>query len=527
MSKARGVAQTSIGRRLVLILAGAVLTTRGKGKGKDKVTVEECRHPEDTAFNEPRNDGSGKGDRICGVCGWTICEVSMPADARDTIGTEDFGGSDFPLDAGLEADVAKAEEDVSVVSEDPAHREAFNEMLDSAEISTVDLYEQVQAGLAENGASLDETTGEVTQQPCVNHTCENYAVDGSGNGCNVLGWDEIRECKTFISGPLEDSGPVAAGAAGVVQEAKPDKVSSPFLRPLPVPVPEEDLAVYAKELGRLHTLWPKTKVDAKKFAKACKEVTDKVEEDMTAIAEIIEAGTEEIQVSCRWEFDYRSGEKRLRRLDTMDVIDVTTMTKEECHLSFDFDAEAAPVQEAPAGESAEVADEGAVAVEPEEFGEWVRNDERTLAILGLAGVKVDLEVLEQQPDEEIRRAEDWALAVHVQASDNDDVAVPPTPPFLLALEIGVDLAAGPDITVEAVVTVEGGEVVSVEPVLDAGHRCCLPTDRTTVAVEDVEVTYCTVCGLVSRKRGVNADPWDDDLDFAIGEKVDPLPAQVQ
>jgi hypothetical protein len=44
------------------------------------VTLPACLHPEDQAFNEPRNDGSGLADRICGVCGFTMCETKAVVD---------------------------------------------------------------------------------------------------------------------------------------------------------------------------------------------------------------------------------------------------------------------------------------------------------------------------------------------------------------------------------------------------------------------------------------------------------------
>lgn len=74
-----------------------------------------------------------------------------------------------------------------------------------------------------------------------------------------------------------------------------------------------------------------------------------------------------------------------------------------------------------------IADAGKL-IEDEEV--WVRDDARTQAILGLIGCTVSLHMLGEQPDEKIRAAEDYAVACHVQASDNDDVEIPPMPFFL-------------------------------------------------------------------------------------------------
>jgi len=62
--------------------------------------------------------------------------------------------------------------------------------------------------------------------------------------------------------------------------------------------------------------------------------------------------------------------------------------------------------------------------------EWVRNDEMAQAMLSLIGCTVGLELLADQPDDQIRAAMDFAGACHLQASDNDDVGLPPMPFFL-------------------------------------------------------------------------------------------------
>lgn len=523
MSKAKGVAQTSIGRRLVMILAGAILTTRGKGK--DKVTVDKCQHPEDKAFNEPRNDGSGKGDRICGVCGWTMCTVNMPAE--DAVGQGAAPEIEETEGGGMEADVQAAEEALGL----PAYvegEETGNIVITPKEdlagaAPAGSLYDQVQAGLSEGGASLDETTGEV-----VENSSASEGVDRSEDQA--------------VAETVDES---AADNAELVQDAKPDKVGKPFLKYLKVDVPDHRLAEMAKRQAELFTFWNSTKVSAKKAAKAYKEDIERTEDELTTIAEVIADGAEEVQISCRWEFDYRHGVKRLRRLDTNEIADIVTLTPEECHLSFDFEAEAEQeteqeteqIQEEPAGKAAEVTDEGgAVAEEPEP---WTRNDERTLALLEQVGIKYSsVQALAPFSDEDLKAAEDWALAVYQQAGDFQDDGVPSMPDFLKGVEgtpVDAEYEEGPDIDPADRMNASGfyvgkdgklheGDSPDYSPdketVLDADRRCCLPTDRNTAVIDEVETTYCTVCGLVSRKRAVNADVWDDDLDFEIGEKVD-------
>lgn len=59
---------------------------------------------------------------------------------------------------------------------------------------------------------------------------------------------------------------------------------------------------------------------------------------------------------------------------------------------------------------------------------WERNDELTLSVLYLVGGhSVPLSAIKQWTDQQCREAEEWAGAVHLHASDNDDVVIPPKP----------------------------------------------------------------------------------------------------
>lgn len=61
---------------------------------------------------------------------------------------------------------------------------------------------------------------------------------------------------------------------------------------------------------------------------------------------------------------------------------------------------------------------------------WERNDSVTAVIVSVGGVTVDEAIVETWTDEQCQQAEEWAGAVHLRASDNDDVEVPPMPAFL-------------------------------------------------------------------------------------------------
>jgi hypothetical protein len=228
-----------------------------------KIEVPKCLHPMEQAFDQPREDGSEKIDKICGVCGFTMCEVVAPAvpTAEDT------------AEACAEEEVSLGTEDQF---EDPEGATDTPEAATSTDASIVDINV--------DDAEVEKKAG----QPL-----------------------------PYVS-------------------RDPDKVSEPFTRQLPVPVPDEELADHAKEMARLHNLWVDTKLKAKAFAKSCKSVTDKAEEDMVTLGAIIREGTEERAVSCRWEFDYAAGVKKLRRLDNHQICDEETLQGDELHLSFNF-----------------------------------------------------------------------------------------------------------------------------------------------------------------------------------------------
>lgn len=67
---------------------------------------------------------------------------------------------------------------------------------------------------------------------------------------------------------------------------------------------------------------------------------------------------------------------------------------------------------------------------------WQRNNEATYhTLLLVSGHNVSLDAVASWSDEQCQQAEQWALAIHLQASDNDGVEVPRTPecvrPFLV------------------------------------------------------------------------------------------------
>jgi hypothetical protein len=59
-----------------------------------------------------------------------------------------------------------------------------------------------------------------------------------------------------------------------------------------------------------------------------------------------------------------------------------------------------------------------------------RDDSVTVGIMSLVGIIVDEAMVAQWTDEQCMNAVDWAGAVYMEASDNDDVEIPEMPEFL-------------------------------------------------------------------------------------------------
>jgi hypothetical protein len=72
--------------------------------------------------------------------------------------------------------------------------------------------------------------------------------------------------------------------------------------------------------------------------------------------------------------------------------------------------------------------------EADKLEPWARDEERTQAMLLLVGIDVSIGVLQSVTVDQIRAAEAYAAALHLQASDNDDVEIPPMPFFLKGLQ---------------------------------------------------------------------------------------------
>lgn len=80
----------------------------------------------------------------------------------------------------------------------------------------------------------------------------------------------------------------------------------------------------------------------------------------------------------------------------------------------------------PNGPHFAVSDDGVMTALPA----WPRNDNATMLRLLMASVTVAEGTIATWTDEQCREADVWSCSVHLSASDNDDIQVPPKPVFL-------------------------------------------------------------------------------------------------
>lgn len=161
---------------------------------------------------------------------------------------------------------------------------------------------------------------------------------------------EFEESEPVPVGEGEVTIPLTSdGNQGSYVTPEPDKISSTFPRNLPVPVPAEELAEHAKEQARLYGVREKALQDKKASNAGFTRLIKDTEAALLKVSHVVEEGTEERPVICRWEFDYRAGIKKLRRLDNWQVVEEETLQGDELHMSFNFNGSSEKAVEKLAG----------------------------------------------------------------------------------------------------------------------------------------------------------------------------------
>jgi hypothetical protein len=404
-------------------------------KTSSKTVIPACLHPLEQAFDQPREDGSGKWDKICGLCGVTMCEIKAPelsteeqeltsakcgnrqcsmmdtscyGNCRAALDLKTTTGRSKPVDQCTaykplnlantfppetfsetmddhpDGEDHEEQPAVCIKTECPkfsadepngcnefAYAEECEEAIIKEAVHAATQEETAEAGAEEGkqaagddaGAGADEEVSESTPfQPKSKHElepllwsfcrkCHNYKGKDNSESCSLLpllsysGELQIPsrypaqwvieaghpKCTSFVEKASEE-------IASYVTRA-PDKIGGRFQELLPVPVDDHELGKLGTELSEQVELWLVTKADLSKYTSAAKEVIKNAEARMVELKIVIMDQARMAPVDCHWEFDFASGEKIPRRLDTWTEVKRETLTVEERQPSL-FDQQA-------------------------------------------------------------------------------------------------------------------------------------------------------------------------------------------
>lgn len=210
-----------------------------------------------------------------------------------------------------------------------------------------------------------------------------------------------------------------------------------FERKLPVHLTDREVDAKAREVAEKVSALERLKFDHKAVKASLKRKEDELAAEIATLAEVVEQRAEERPVPCKSYPNLRAAEQVTVRLDTYETIERRTLSASELD---EVRQEVLPFEEVNDATSKEPDNAPAKESEPQDFSV-------TCDLLELVDVRVAPEIVAGWTPEERQRAEEWAGAATLAASDND-VRVPPEPECVALARLAAS-QADPDPEAEA------------------------------------------------------------------------------
>lgn len=251
-------------------------------------------------------------------------------------------------------------------------------------------------------------------------------------------------------------------------------MSKEFMHALPVFLTDVELGCFSKQQAELWTKWGRLNQAKKDSAKSYGDQIKKVEDELDEVTRIVEEGSEERPVMCRWMFNYAENEKILVRQDSNSIVERKTISKEEMERWRNPEL---PIESPENVEDNEEATD--TLNEPLEAAEGGKTEEPDAILASDASTTIE---------EELKNDGLW--------SKEDDEERWPDPPV-------PGSAATPELSAN----------------IDKNRRCCMPKDRDFHTEGNVRTMYCRVCGLIINKEDMSKD-LPEHVPFIHGEKFE-------
>jgi hypothetical protein len=164
---------------------------------------------------------------------------------------------------------------------------------------------------------------------CGNKECEDYRSDlpdHCGYDAPDCEGTTVEDCAGFQRLVNHDD---SIPGESLSYSAGDEDLSDVFMHPLPVFLTDVELGKYSQEQARLYQKLVGVKELKKAETARYNGRIKGLEEQLERISGVVEDGTEERPVECRWVFNYSAGEKRLVRLDDGKEIERKNLTVEE------------------------------------------------------------------------------------------------------------------------------------------------------------------------------------------------------